>query len=135
MYHEITLLFTSRHFPGTWTNMSDAVPAETSTADFLANEYPEDGNWTCDLNSVVRRWPSWAWPGGYPIYNVTHDGEALCVACSNEHFDRTMTDGDEFQVIDQDINYEDSSLYCCHCNKRIPSAYAEDDVDGEGQID
>lgn len=76
---------------------------------------------------VRREWEKFAWPGGYPLFLVCDDGETLCVNCGNAHFERTVEPGDQFYVAFPDINYEDPSLYCCHCGTRIPSAYGDDD--------
>jgi hypothetical protein len=75
----------------------------------------------------------YAWPGGYPLYYFTADGGALCPGCVNENI-RTITsaalDGDDkqWEVVARDVNWEDAHLACDHCNKRIESAYAEDEV-------
>lgn len=71
------------------------------------------------------------WPGGYPLHAVMGDGEALCKDCAQKEYRRIVRDTMEgydksFQVIRVDINYEDPDMYCCHCNERIESAYAED---------
>lgn len=73
------------------------------------------------------------WPGGYPIYYITHDGAAFCPDCMTkerkqiaESIEENANDG--WRVVASDINYEDASLYCGNCNKRIESAYAEDEV-------
>ena len=73
--------------------------------------------------------PAYAWPGGYPIYYVTEDGLTVCPTCAN---DETSDD-----VVAADVNYEDAALYCDDCNKRIESAYAEDDAmddDADGEL-
>jgi hypothetical protein len=72
-------------------------------------------------------WPSHAWPGGYPIYYVVADGGVLCPSCANQELYRTIDpDDDQFHIVASDINYEDQSLYCDHCNSRIDPAYGED---------
>jgi hypothetical protein len=35
-------------------------------------------------------------------------------------------DDDQFYVVDEFINYEDSDLFCDHCGRRIEPAYGED---------
>lgn len=70
---------------------------------------------------------SYAWPGGYQIYYVCQDGGTLCPACANEHASKSGDEWDpQWNVVGADVNYEDPSLYCDHCNARIESAYAED---------
>lgn len=75
----------------------------------------------------------YAWPGGYPLYLVTSDGAALCVTCGRTEYKQIayairhrLHDG--WRVEAADINWEDPSLYCDHCSKRIESAYAEDEA-------
>ncbi len=78
----------------------------------------EDGNYV-----------TYAWPGGYPIYLVVDDSEALCVNCGNT--EPSVHEGepdDGWRVIASEVNYEDPALFCCHCNVRIESAYAEDEA-------
>ena len=64
--------------------------------------------------------PSFAWPGGYPIFYLDNENNVLCPECANKH--------DEYngEIIAHDINWEDKNLYCDDCSKRIDSAYAED---------
>jgi hypothetical protein len=38
-------------------------------------------------------------------------------------------DSDGWLLVGDDVNYEDCSLYCDHCNEKIPSAYGEDSED------
>jgi hypothetical protein len=74
-----------------------------------------------------------AWPGGYPLFYITSDGAALCPSCVTEEraqiFRSTHEHSrDGWAVEAAHINYEDSALYCDHCNGRIESAYAEDEA-------
>lgn len=62
--------------------------------------------------------PSYAWPGGYPVFYLTKDC-ILCPACANKEDDPTS-------VLDWAINWEDTDLFCEECSNRIESAYAED---------
>jgi len=64
--------------------------------------------------------PSWAWPGGYPIYYLDKQGNTLCPACANRSVDQSQ------DVVAAGVNWEDPSLDCDDCGKRIESAYAED---------
>ena len=76
----------------------------------------------------------YAWPGGYPRFAIMDDGEAMCHKCvaSNKEFIGDAEDGDEWHLHAVSVNWEDGSLYCCHCNARIESAYAEpEEVTGE----
>lgn len=87
--------------------------------------------------SEVKRWyhkgqaNQYVWPGGYPLYYVTMDGAALCPNCMTKErvsIIRSTVENarDGWNVSGQDVNWEDSNLYCDHCSKRIESAYAED---------
>ena len=62
---------------------------------------------------------TFAWPGGYPLFYLSHDGLVLCPRCAN---DPDASDPAELA----DINWEDPDLYCDDRGERIPSAYAED---------
>ena len=71
----------------------------------------------------------YAWPGGYPLFLITTDGAALCVACGKSEWRniahatvKNLNDG--WNVCAADINWDDS-LYCDHCSKTIESAYGE----------
>jgi len=70
---------------------------------------------------------AYAWPGGYPVYHLCDDGECLCSTCANDKSNPVHEDepNDGWRIIGSDVNYEDTHLYCVHCNKRIESAYAE----------
>ena len=64
--------------------------------------------------------------GGYPLFYVDKENSALCPTCANE-----LNDSSQFAIVDYDINYEDSNLYCDQCSKQIQSAYGDDDDDAE----
>jgi len=75
-----------------------------------------------------------AWPGGYPLFFVLQDGCALCFGCARKEFRQIVWDHKHhcntgWKVAAVDANWEDPSLYCDHCSKRIESAYAEDKVE------
>ena len=83
---------------------------------------------TKDIKEAIRH--KYAWPGGYPLFLVTQ-GAALCVDCGRKHYRQIayaimhgLSDG--WKVEAADVNWEDPSLFCDHCSKRIESAYAED---------
>jgi hypothetical protein len=78
----------------------------------------------------------YAWPGGYPLYAIAADGEAICHICcksnakriiSNTRGTQSMCADTEWRIVAVDINYEDSQLYCANCDTRIESAYSEDE--------
>jgi hypothetical protein len=84
-----------------------------------------------DFKVALRTGP-YAWPGGYPLYFLCSDGEALSFTAARQnaklimqavkHQDRTGG----WLVEAMDINYEDTDLYCVHTNERIESAYGEE---------
>ena len=79
----------------------------------------------------------YAWPGGYPLFVVTHDGAALCPACVKKEWrnivsaalDDARSSG--WLPAAHDINWEDGDLFCDNCSQRIPSAYAEPEDSAE----
>lgn len=67
--------------------------------------------------------------GGYPLYFIAADGQALSFAAVRANL-RTvleaMRDGDkQWSPVAVEINYEDGELTCAHTGERIPSAYAD----------
>lgn len=72
--------------------------------------------------------PSFAFPGGYPLYYVTEDMSALCPDCVNDNrklIDDAAKDNDtQWHIVDSTINFE-SYIVCDHCNKKIESAYGD----------
>ena len=79
-----------------------------------------------------NRFPSFSMVGGYPIYYLTQDNAVLCPACVNgengsEVGNPECDDDPQWTVVAVDANWEDPSMTCEHCEKRIESAYADDD--------
>jgi hypothetical protein len=83
-----------------------------------------------DFRRAMRNGP-YAWPGCYPLYFVTADGEALSFDAARQERrlilealrDRDTRSG--WRVARVDVNYEDAELFCSHTGERIESAYAE----------
>jgi hypothetical protein len=71
--------------------------------------------------------PAYAWPGGYPIFYLAKDNGVLCPTCANE-FNPERDNDEQLEAIAGDVNWEDPTLYCENCNKRIESAYAENEI-------
>jgi hypothetical protein len=71
---------------------------------------------------------AYAWPGGYPLfycaYDENNDTSILCPDCANSETGNTDS---LLRIFAADVNWEDVSRYCDHCEKSIPSAYGEDD--------
>lgn len=82
-----------------------------------------------ELLESVENGP-YAWPGGYPKYYITRDGEALSHAAVNKNidliFDSIENDADDGWLVERvDINWEDPDLFCADLGVRIESAYCE----------
>jgi len=74
--------------------------------------------------------PSYAWPGGYPIYYLTKDCGVLCPDCANgKHGSEAheANDDPQWRLVACDVHWEGEPLTCDHCNAEIESAYGEDD--------
>ena len=83
-----------------------------------------------DFRRAVRNGP-YAWPGGYPVYFITSDGEALSFKAVRENRREILEairdrDNSGWRVVGMDVNWEDGELTCAHTNERIESAYADD---------
>lgn len=81
-----------------------------------------------EIKQAIRS--KYAWPGGYPMYLVMNDGEALCMECAKSEFRQIayshrhdLRDG--WNAVGADINYEDAELTCAHCGEYIESAYGD----------
>lgn len=78
-----------------------------------------------------NRFPTFTMVGGYPIFYLAQDNEVICPACVNgengSEVGNSEYDGDpQWTIVASDVNWEDPEMFCCHCNERIESAYAED---------
>ena len=71
--------------------------------------------------------PTWAWPGGYPIFYLAKDNGVLCPTCANQ-FKAGRDNDEQLEPVAYDVNYEDAHLFCEHCSTRIESAYNEDEA-------
>jgi len=72
----------------------------------------------------------YAWPGGYPLYIVMADGEALSIEAAKAEFKLVayatlFAQRDGWQAAGVEVNWEDTELYCAHTNDKIESAYGE----------
>jgi len=86
---------------------------------------------TADLKTALRN-GKYAWPGGYPLYFIADDGEALSFEAVLDQAKQVMweikhkTARSGWRVIACQVNWEDADLYCAHSGRRIESAYCED---------
>ena len=84
-----------------------------------------------DIKEAIRN--KYAWPGGYPLYLICADGEALSIDSARDNWHRiaraciVQDRNDPWRVIGVNINYENPDLYCVASGKRIESAYADDE--------
>jgi hypothetical protein len=85
-----------------------------------------------DFNKVIHSPDGpFAWPGGYPMFFLCSDGDALSWQAAVENADQIRDSiiqgwNDGWRVVAFDINWEDANLHCSHTGNRIESAYAED---------
>ena len=74
---------------------------------------------------------AYAFPGGYPRFFITADGEALSFESAQKNkaliLEAINTDDRSggWMVIGCDINWEDQHLRCADTNKPIESAYGD----------
>ena len=61
------------------------------------------------------------WPGLYPRYGVTNDGQALCPGCcrTERKWIGTTTGSDGWCLIDVAVDWGDEATTCSHCSKAI----------------
>jgi len=78
-----------------------------------------------DIRLDDGNYPTYAWPGGYPLYYVTQDGGILCPNCVNENKELVTGVDPQWHIIAHDVNYEDTGLYCDNCYEEIKPAYTE----------
>lgn len=84
-----------------------------------------------EFKQALRNGP-YAWPGGYPIYFVTADGDALSFKAAKENsrlIMRAIRDGENtggWRVIGSQVNWEDNDAYCAHTGEKIECAYPDD---------
>jgi hypothetical protein len=72
----------------------------------------------------------YAWPGAYPKALTTADGGCLCSECVRREWALVCAESFEntncgFRVAGVGVNWENTDLYCDHCNVKIESAYGE----------
>ena len=81
---------------------------------------------TTQLKEFIRH--PYAWPGGYPLFAICHDGGCICKTCARDNAkilikSTRREDDPQWQIDAVTINYEDSELYCDNCNNLIESIY------------
>jgi hypothetical protein len=85
---------------------------------------------TASLKTALRN-GKYAWPGGYPIYFIASDGEALSFDSVKENYREVLYamkhfgDFSGWNVVAWAINWDDEDLTCAHSGDKIESAYGE----------
>jgi hypothetical protein len=73
--------------------------------------------------------PSFAFPGGYPLYYVTADNGFLCPDCANGENGCIASDKEDtaedahWHIVECVVHYGADPIICDHCEGRIGSAY------------
>ena len=89
-------------------------------------------NWQ-RIKQAIR--DKYAWPGGYPLFIVMSDGEAMSIDAARKNYKLICAayvakdNRSGWYAIAPDINWEDTDLYCCDSGNRIESAYGEDEIE------
>lgn len=81
-----------------------------------------------EVKHAIRN--EYAWPGGYPLFVMMSDGEALSCGAARENWRQIVSATlsgarDGWRAIGAAINWEDTDLFCAHTGARIESAYGE----------
>jgi hypothetical protein len=90
----------------------------------------KQARWNGIKNAIRSRY---AWPGGYPLYIVMSDGEALSIDAARENYKLLCAayirgdKHDSWLAEGANINYEDENLFCIHTGEKIESAYVGED--------
>jgi hypothetical protein len=82
------------------------------------------------IKSAIRH--RYAWPGGYPLFVVMADGEALSCEAARTQWRQIVYSTmnglrDGWRALGASVNYEETALFCAHTGKRIESAYGEEE--------
>jgi hypothetical protein len=109
---------------------------------FWYNNPPLRANYRCGKNSIesiadlktALRYGEFAWSGGYQLYFLCSDGEAMSFDSVRENLRLVMEairdhDSSGWRVVAVETNWEDTELYCAHSGKLIPCAYGDDETE------
>lgn len=80
-------------------------------------------NDTLQLRATLRAGP-YAWPGVYPLYFVTDDGEALSFDSVRANYRQCASSirnkiSDGWRIVACEVNWEDAELTCSHSGEPI----------------
>lgn len=88
-----------------------------------------NSNWRQIKRAVKEKYE---WPGGYPLFLLMADGEALSIDAARDNWRnicRAYIGGDRrdsWYPSEAFVNWENPDLYCAHTGARIESAYSDD---------
>lgn len=68
--------------------------------------------------------PSFAWPGGYPLFYLDGENSILCAKCATASLDN---EEERRRPVACDAHYEGEPLQCDECYENIESAYGNPD--------
>jgi len=68
--------------------------------------------------------PAYAWPGGYPLYYLDHNGDVLCPQCAIAQDNAA----DAPAIVYSEVHWEGPPVYCDECAVAIESAYGDPDA-------
>lgn len=80
----------------------------------------------CEQTATGWGYPSFAWPGGYPLYYITANGGVICPDCANGKNGSEAGDANpdpQWRLVVVDVHYEGEPMACDHCGDEIESAY------------
>ena len=75
-----------------------------------------------DIKLTNDTLPTYAWPGGYPLFYLAADCGVLCAKCANAYVPE-RDNPEQLEPVAYDVHYEGEPLICEHCNAEIESAY------------
>ena len=122
--------------PHYFTSSCDGALYDTRRPDWSATPLRPLYSRTCrdietgaDLRATLRAGET-AWPGCYPLYFITDDGEALSFDAVRENLRAVLYSikhdwNDGWRVVTVEVNYENHDLTCIHTGKPIAAAYAD----------
>lgn len=95
------------------------------------------GHFTTEIQTptqlkAILRAGAHAWPGGYPLYFVMNDGEAMSFKAVRDNLREVLQALKDEQRFDDwrpaaiEVNWESTDLVCAHTTQPIPSAYGDD---------
>lgn len=124
--------------------MAEKLGDETKLTDFLATRFEKEIKRSLSVKDnvsvkkfreILKNGP-FAWPGGYPLFGISKDCNAICFDCMEKERERIekaclLHNDNSWEIIAVEINYEDNLLFCDCCSNRIESAYAESEGESE----